>query len=153
MRSGRRHPFAGKCFRYLGADHFASACRDHIRCILCSRTGHKAFQCTLKSIGGINNMLRAHHAYGRASVIPSSFPIWRITMHVESFATMLYLPILFNRQTSGTRHNKQSLMRLRGGLVTIRLTSSWRDTAITILQCSCRRGFRRRDLSGGGLLP
>nr|CAD1824631.1 unnamed protein product [Ananas comosus var. bracteatus] len=64
--SGRRHPFADRCFRCLGADHFASACRDPVRCIRCSGTGHKAFQCNLKSVGVINNMLRAHRARGRA---------------------------------------------------------------------------------------
>lgn len=35
----------GKCFNCLAPDHIALACRDPIRCLLCSRSGHGASFC------------------------------------------------------------------------------------------------------------
>jgi len=42
---------AGKCFRCLAADHTIAVCRDPPRCILCSRSGHKARFCRSAAAG------------------------------------------------------------------------------------------------------
>uniref|UniRef100_A0A6V7QUE7 CCHC-type domain-containing protein n=1 Tax=Ananas comosus var. bracteatus TaxID=296719 RepID=A0A6V7QUE7_ANACO len=58
-----KRSFKDRCFRCLGRNHRAAACREPLRCALCLKTGHKARSCMDRLPMDVYRYMRARPAY------------------------------------------------------------------------------------------
>ncbi len=68
------------CFRCIAPDHKVAVCRDPVRCLVCRRTGHRAFQCKRRfsEASGVKTMnlnrVRANRQGGRVPRLTAFVP-------------------------------------------------------------------------------
>nr|CAD1832399.1 unnamed protein product [Ananas comosus var. bracteatus] len=68
FKSPHKSFFTGKCFRCLGLNHWASRCREPLRCARCYKTGHVAKSCMDRLPMAVYREMRARPSYLSAFV-------------------------------------------------------------------------------------